>query len=49
MLCYYYMRVSDSMYVVYSIHSPLHDNQQTFPSLIKVLVDINDAYNVGTR
>lgn len=29
--------------------SPLHHNQKTLPALIKVLVDVNDAYDVGTR
>lgn len=30
-------------------YSPLHYNQQTLSALIKVLVDIDDSHNVGTR
>ena len=30
-------------------YPPLHDNEQTLSALVEVLVDINDAYNVGTR
>lgn len=32
-----------------SVSSPLHHNQKTFATLVKVLVDVNDAYDVGTR
>lgn len=37
-----------SVYDTNTVHSPLHDNKQTLPALIEVLIDINDAHNVGT-
>jgi len=36
------------VYHTKTVHSPLHDNKQTLPALIEVLIDINDAHNVGT-
>ena len=34
---------------LHQLYPPLHDNEQTFSTLVEVLININDAYDVGTR